>query len=130
MISYPFQVGILEDNITEFSNDLGVSRESLLVRDMWYEQLRKYDYHECHNHGAIGYSACLYVSFNNEEHLATKFHGPYLGFLNGESLFFQPEVKEGDIIFFPSALNHEAPINISDETRIVISFNIKSPLWG
>tara|TARA_R110002020_G_C16272869_1_gene771251 strand:+ start:1380 stop:1931 length:552 start_codon:yes stop_codon:yes gene_type:complete len=121
---------ILEDSLIEFSSDLNHSRDQLVIRDMWYEKLNKYDYHECHNHGAIGYSACLYVHFNKQVHTPTKFHGPYLGFLNGDSLFFQPEVEEGDIILFPSALRHEAPINISDEARIVISFNIKSPLWG
>ena len=120
----------LEDSLVSFSEEVSTPKDRLVISDMWYEQLRKYDYHCCHNHGAIGYSACLYVHFNEQSHEATKFYGPYLGFLNGESLFFQPQVKEGDVVLFPSALNHEAPINYSDEMRIIVSFNIKSPLWG
>ena len=121
---------IIDNSLMSFAEELGTPKDQLIIPEMWYEQLNKYDHHCCHNHGAIGYSACLYVHFNEKQHEATKFYGPYLGFLDGESLFFQPEVKEGDIVLFPSALNHEAPINYSDEMRIIVSFNIKSPLWG
>ena len=38
---------------------------------------------------------------------------------------FQPKVKEGDMILFPSSLLHEAPLNKSDKRRTIISYNIR-----
>jgi len=38
---------------------------------------------------------------------------------------FQPNVKEGDMILFPSSLLHEAPLNKSNVRRTIISYNIR-----
>ena len=37
---------------------------------------------------------------------------------------YQPIVKEGDLLIFPSSLLHEGPMNKSDHERVIVSFNI------
>ena len=39
---------------------------------------------------------------------------------------FNPDVKEGDIVFFPSQLLHYANPNTSDKERVILSFNMMS----
>ena len=95
-----------------------------MVISIWYELSKFGDYHEPHNHGATGYSAVLYVDYDSEEHEATKLHSPFLEPANGRNLTYQPNVKEGDLIIFPSYILHEAPVNMSKKDRLIVSFNI------
>ena len=48
-----------------------------------------------------------------------KAHGGYIE-------HFEPPVKEGDLIIFPSTVPHRAFVNASDTQRTIISFNMKS----
>ena len=92
-------------------------------KNMWAQKYMRGGSHELHNHGALGYSAVLYVQLD-QTHLPTKFYSPYIDFWNGNLIEYIPDVKEGDIIFFPSALAHSSPVVTSDIERIIISFNI------
>jgi ectoine hydroxylase-related dioxygenase (phytanoyl-CoA dioxygenase family) len=38
---------------------------------------------------------------------------------------FQPPIEEGDMIIFPSNIIHEAPVNISEVRRTIISYNLR-----
>ena len=75
-----------------------------------------------------GWSAVLYVEFDDKEHSATTFYCPYMSnkrsFLGGYDTYI-PKVKEGDLIIFPSIIQHEASTNMSDKRRTIISFNLK-----
>ena len=95
-----------------------------MVTSIWYELSKTGDYHGPHNHGATGYSAILYVDYDPEEHEATKFHCPFLEPATGRNLEYQPSIKEGDLIIFPSYILHEGPINESKKNRLIVSFNI------
>ena len=66
----------------------------------------------------------LYVEFNSAEHEATKFYSPFTEPVNGDLMEYQPIVKEGDLLIFPSSLLHEGPMNKSDHERVIVSFNI------
>ena len=116
--------------MNNLANDIKCSVDDMYIEAMWYEQLNYGDYHCCHNHGALGLSATYFVSFDSEEHEPTRFYAPHLDYLTGHNMFYQPEAKEGDVIFFPSSLLHEAPRNNSTIPRLIISFNIRSSLWG
>jgi ectoine hydroxylase-related dioxygenase (phytanoyl-CoA dioxygenase family) len=37
---------------------------------------------------------------------------------------YTPDVKEGDIVFFPSQLLHYANPNTHDKERVILSFNM------
>lgn len=96
----------------------------VMITALWFELSKPGDYHGPHNHGATGYSAILYVDYDAGEHEATKFHCPFLEAATGENLKYQPVVREGDLIVFPSNILHEAPINTGKKNRLIVSFNI------
>tara|TARA_R100000908_G_C3697911_1_gene109571 strand:+ start:126 stop:752 length:627 start_codon:yes stop_codon:yes gene_type:complete len=91
---------------------------------MWFERSAKNQRHSAHNHGACGYSAVLYVDFDPEVHDSTRFYMPFPDPMTGSITNFNPPVKEGDLIVFPSYMLHEATPNQSDKDRLVVSFNL------
>ena len=111
-----------------------VENELLLIKkelggDFWIDGLltQKYEktnHMSVHNHGNQGYSAILFVDFDPEHHFSTTFFAPFVNFITGESLSFEPNIKEGTMIFFPSVLLHQASPNKSNKHRTIISFNL------
>lgn len=96
----------------------------VMITSMWFERSKKGDFHGVHNHGATGFSAVLYVDFDPGEHQPTVFHSPFVNPANGDSMSYEPVVREGDLLVFPSFVMHEGPINLSEKERLIISFNI------
>ena len=95
---------------------------------IWFQSYEKYNNFKVHNHGIGGWSAVLYVEFDDEEHSATTFYSPHMS--NNRSTLgqyetYEPKVKEGDLIIFPSTIQHEASTNMSNKRRTIISFNLK-----
>ena len=123
-----FVVSCVEDKLNDFCKEINISRTSLVVRDMWYETAIQYDNHPIHNHGALGYSACWYVDFDNTKHTSTKFYAPFNNFLTGFNMDHQPNVIEGDLVLFPSSIMHENVCNESSKKRTVVSFNVSIDL--
>lgn len=81
--------------------------------------------HQCHNHGALGYSAVFYASLGKND-MGTKFICPFNDSFRGEIISHIPKVKEGDIIFFPSFLLHQSTLTTDDVERVIFSFNLKA----
>lgn len=92
----------------------------------WFELTDKHAYHSMHNHGCTGYSSVCYIKYNSDEHKPTHFMSPFPNFLTGLQLTYTPEVDEGSIIFFPSYISHFTEPNLSDENRLIVSFNLQS----
>ena len=114
-------LSIIEKGLNTFYEEIDLN---LKVKDMFYQLYKNGSYHLTHNHGSLGYSGILFVSFNKDLHTATRFYSPFLNFMDGEALIYNPVVKEGDLLIWPSSLFHEAPSNESEEERIVVSFNL------
>lgn len=93
----------------------------------WAQIYEKDSIHTVHNHGLYGYSAIFYASIG-EDHQGTKFFAPFYDFWEGYPIECIPNVKEGDIIFFPSMLLHESTRVTTDSShkRIIFSFNLKN----
>jgi len=119
-----FISGCIEDKLNDFCQEIEIPRHNLVIDDMWYETARQYDNHPIHNHGAYGYSACWYVDFDNTEHTGTVFYSPFNNFLNGNTIDYQPNVTEGDLVLFPATIMHETFYNESSKNRTVVSFNV------
>jgi hypothetical protein len=111
------------EQVSEFCDKSLIEKSR--VTSAWYERLEKNMNHPIHNHGAIGFSAVCYINFDKNIHLPTIFLAPFNSFLNGQTLHYQPDVDEGDIVFFPSFLQHYAPTNTTDNNRLIFSFNIR-----
>ena len=92
---------------------------------MWTQIYYQGQAHEVHNHGALGWSCILFLKFNPEVHKPTKFFAPFNNFNSGAMIPYEPEVKEGDMIWFPSLLPHTSQLQESEEERVILSFNLK-----
>ena len=104
------------------------TQEGWNLNAIWFQSYEKYNNFKVHNHGIGGWSAVLYVEFDDEEHSATTFYSPHMS--NNRSMLgqyetYEPKVKEGDLIIFPSIIQHEASTNMSNKRRTIISFNLK-----
>ena len=93
--------------------------------EMWYQKYYNMVEHKAHTHGFTGWSSIIYVEFDPEVHESTKFFSPFRQPWDCDVETFQPNIKEGDMILFPSSLLHEAPLNRSDKRRTIISYNIR-----
>ena len=80
--------------------------------------------HAVHNHGPGGFSSVCFIEYDKHNHKPTTFISSFGNYITGELERYQPDVEEGDIIFFPSNLLHYAPTNLSKITRTIISFNL------
>ena len=115
----------LKDYLQDLENQMGFE---VKINSMWYQQTVKGQYHELHNHGAIGLSCVWYLEYDPLVHQGTTFYCPFADPITGDLLQETPEVKEGDLVVFPSYLLHEQKPNQSDVRRTVVSFNIDGNL--
>lgn len=83
------------------------------VVNYWVQQYGKDDFHTWHTHGNCMFSSIYYVELPNKTE--TKFRV----FKNE----FCIPVKEGDILTFPSCIEHCSPKNKSESQKTVIAFN-------
>ena len=113
---------ILDDELNEVVRVMG---KGITITELWAQQYKQSNYMGAHSHGATGYSCVLYAEFDSAEHEATRFIAPFNNFHTGSVLEYTPEVEEGDMIFFPSVLLHDAKPNSSDKQRTIFSFNCK-----
>lgn len=108
--------------LDQMAHETGLDMQKVVA--MWHQTTANGKFHGVHNHGPVGVTAVLYVQFDPSVHKATTFIAPFTNFINGEIIDFIPEVKEGDIVFFPSYLAHLQEPNFSDVPRTIISFNV------
>jgi hypothetical protein len=123
VITSPFniQTDILLDEIKLFEKEIKIN---FYLTNVWFQKYEKNMNHAVHNHGPIGFSSICFVEYDKNFHKATTFISPFGNYITGELERYEPEVDEGDIIFFPSNLLHYAPVNLSNKTRIIMSFNL------
>ena len=81
----------------------------------WFQQYQKGDYHGTHCHGESNFSCVYYVDLTEKNPKTT------FVYRDKEYSF---DVKEGDILTFPSYLRHHSPPNQSNEIKTVISMNV------
>lgn len=118
---------ILKPFISDISTEIGVKPPEE-PPNMWSQKYYNGSEHTVHNHGNRGYSFILYLKFNSMVHKATRFYAPFDHFFTGEMLtWVPPDIQEGDLIAFPSAIKHTSQYQTSDEERMILSFNLYHP---
>ena len=107
------------------------------INEAWYNYYTEGEWQELHAHNSHrtlcgDFVGVHFISWKNDTHLPLSFHDPNRLLRNSffdsnYSGIFTPNIKEGDVIFFPSYLEHSVPKQPStpDYPRITISFNIK-----
>jgi hypothetical protein len=123
---------------------MGASQLQMHIVGAWFQIANRYGFHDIHNHGNCSWSGVYYVQIDplerRQEHATlgamngiTRFYGHWLGLTGGAHMDLgnaylqQSHVdatpRAGDLIVFPSWLNHKAMPYDGDKDRIIISFN-------
>ena len=123
VITSPLDIktNILSKEIELFEKDVGFN---LISSEVWFQKYESSMDHAVHNHGPGGFSSVCFIEYDKHNHKPTTFISSFGNYITGELERYQPDVEEGDIIFFPSNLLHYAPTNLSKITRTIISFNL------
>ena len=116
-------------------NDMGWDLEAQIVKitNMWAIINKNKAFNERHHHGNSSLSAAYYVKAEKnagnivffDPRQANVFHHPSAkkaNDLNGQIKSITP--KAGTLVLFPSYLEHKVEENLSNEERIVVSFNV------
>ena len=118
-----------------FINQMGIDKKlnNIKILNMWSVINGKNTFNTKHNHPNSYFSSAYYVKTNkNSGHIkffdpkeVKTMYSPALGELNEFSTnIVRIKPEEGKLLLFPSYLHHSVEENLSDEDRIVISFNL------
>jgi len=132
----------LKNFISEISKKIGITIKDMgwdletqvvKITSMWSIINNKDAFNEKHHHGNSALSAAYYVKAEKnagdivffDPRQANVFHHPAskeVNSLNAQVQSVTP--KAGTLVLFPSYLEHKVNPNLSDDERIVISFNV------
>jgi uncharacterized protein (TIGR02466 family) len=118
-----------------FENHMGwgCSLENINISAMWSVINEKNSFNIRHNHPNCYFSAAYYVKTNSNagrikffdpKEVKTMFYPKIKQHNEFSSNIVHIQPEEGKLLLFPSYLHHSVEENLSDEDRIVISFNI------
>lgn len=91
--------------------------DSLRVNEIWFQQYYNGSEHGWHSHSA-NFTNVYYLEFH-ESSPKTLLLNP----LNRKEII-EVDVKEGDLLSFPSYVLHKAPKNESNKRKTIISYNL------
>ena len=92
------------------------------ILGLWAQRYKNQQWMPPHTHEPYGFSAVLYAEFTRH-HTPTEFFAPFKNVLDRMAYRHEPNVKEGDILFFPSLLLHYSMPNKTKVPRTIFSFN-------
>ena len=110
-----------------------INKHKITILDMWSVVNKKNTFNVQHSHPNSLLSAAYYVKakknsgnikFFDPKEMKTMYHPPIQKFNEISAEIIKIEPEEGKLLLFPSYLNHAVEENLSDEDRIVISFNL------
>ena len=114
---------IIKPQLEMFASDIGT--ESLRITDVWAVKYFNGDFHPPHTHSSNGYSAILYLEYDEKEHTGTYFVNSITDHITDLTNYSLPQVFEGMIVIVPSNVLHFTYPNKSEKMRLIIGFDIK-----
>ena len=87
------------------------------IHNAWYQTYKKGDTHNWHIHPEVNYTNVYYVDLP-EDKLKTQLYDTIEG-----KIIDEIQVKEGQLFTFPANIIHRSPVNTSDKSKTIISFN-------
>jgi len=91
------------------------------IHELWFQQYEKSSGHGWHVHGS-NWTNVYFLEFP-EDCPKTEFIDPLT-----QITVQQFNVKEGDVLTFPSYVIHRAPVNNSDNRKTIVSWNMDTEL--
>jgi len=99
--------------------------DDAVIYELWFQQYRLNNFHGWHLHGRH-FSGVYYLQVPKDlKEKGTEFVDPF----NPQKKFIS-NIKEGDIIIFPSNIWHRSPKITSNSIKTIISFNIEAVIRG
>ena len=106
----------LQRHFTEEVKKIGLSKVQIF--DLWFQQYSRGDTHGWHVHGH-NFTGVYYLEFSKDS--------PRTQIVEPTSLrIIDVDVKQGDVIIFPSMFIHRAPPSKSNNRKTIISFNFNA----
>ena len=93
-----------------------LNTEKYIFENCWFQQYYQNDDHSWHTHELTQFANVYFVELPNK-HYKTEI------FDNTTNTLIDLDVKEGDVITFPSFYSHRSKPNISNERKTIIAFN-------
>lgn len=131
-------IPLYQENLIELANLYGIVGDAY-VTDAWFNAYKKNQHQEIHEHLPGQFSAVHYLAYDAEVHSPTLFLSPYRQvsmsnsppFGNNNPSQIPPtwnqlavlNVEEGDLLIFPSFLEHKVARQTSNKLRATIAFN-------
>jgi hypothetical protein len=111
-------VKLLKPHIEDYLNKLAVALgyQSSIIDEFWFQQYVNGDSHGWHTHGS-NFTGVYYLELDNNSP-KTEIIEP-----SKQNKKIVLDVKEGDIVMFPSYTIHRAPIINNDIRKTIVSFN-------
>ena len=120
----------IEVKLNEYVINIMGSDSELVITQSWLNKSGKGESHHEHRHPNSMISGVWYpqiheklppIQFTNVHQRDVEFSIKNNNKFNSQNCLFP--MKRGELILFPSNLNHSVPVNKSDEERISLSFN-------
>jgi|TARA_R100001460_G_C3555186_1_gene175431 hypothetical protein len=97
--------------------------KKLHLKDVWTVIYNEHDYQTPHQHGPLGWSGILYCDYDPKQP-STVFVQPWHDLKTGFTGLKTLDIKEGDMVFFPSFIMHFCPSNNMKKKRKIISWDL------
>lgn len=125
-----FIESILNDYLITIYNPINPDEIKLSLTQSWFNYTKKEQSHHQHHHPNSIISGCLYFNADkNTDNIMfgralpnnLQIHAKEQNMYNCVEAYFP--VNKGDIVLFPSSLDHSVPTTCEDKTRISLAFN-------
>ena len=98
--------------------------KDLAVVDVWSVSYNKGDYQATHNHSSTGLSGLLYLE-NPSDGPDLNIVMPFTDWIDDTTRYYSVKYKVGTMMVMPSFLLHSSEVNLSDQPKRVISWDMK-----
>lgn len=105
---------LIQDHMLSVYKDLGY--DGFTLHEIWFQQYATNSGHGWHTHSS-NFTNVYYLDLPNDSP-NTKLVNPYT-----QQDIIEIDVKEGDVLVFPSFVIHKGPQNISTNKKTIISYN-------
>jgi hypothetical protein len=111
-------VKIIKPKLDEILSEIAIlnSYGNSDINQIWFQQYGAGNIHGWHTHGS-NFTGVYYLELSGESP-KTELLSPI-----NQSEIIVPDVKEGDILLFPSHVIHRAPMILNFKRKTIISFN-------
>ena len=96
-----------------------INHTNYTIQQIWFQQYETDSVHGWHTHSS---------TWTNVYFLELPYGTPKTQYLDSNNQICEFNVKEGDILTFPSHIIHRAPINTCSRRKTIISWNMNSDI--